>query len=157
MRNIGAITILMIVLSPPILWVNSATAQNWSPSEQELWNLEKTYMTLLQEGNIKGLSEFWHQDFIGWPSHSSRPVDRNEGIVSLEALLVNMKSSSFTFHPQAIQIAGEVAIVHYEVEFEVENTEGEKKEDSYRVTHTWLKDNGNWRNLGGMSSKLNGH
>ena len=79
MRNIGVVLILMIIISPPILCGNSATAQSSSPSEQELWNHEKTYMTLLQEGNVQGLSEFWHQEFIGWPSHSSKPLDRDEG------------------------------------------------------------------------------
>ncbi len=153
MRITGVVLTLIIIMSPLILLGNSATSQSWSPAEQELWNLEKTYMTLLNENNVQKLAEFWHQDFIGWPSHSSKPLNRDEGIVSLETLLENITSSSFTFHPKAIQILGNTAVVHYRVEFDLQTKDGERKKNSYRVTHTWMKDSDDWRILGGMSSK----
>jgi ketosteroid isomerase-like protein len=136
------------------LMYNTLFPQSRSHSEEELWNLEKTYMTLLKKGDIQELSQYWHRDFIGWPSHSPQPLDRIQSRASLEDLIGSMMISSFTFQPQAVRIINDVAIAHYTVTFEIQNTEGEITENSYRITHTWLKDKGTWKIIGGMSSKM---
>jgi ketosteroid isomerase-like protein len=154
MRIVDAIFLLLIAISFSVLTINTSAAQDWSHSEQELWNLEKKYMTLLKEGDVQGLSEYWHEDFIGWPSHSANPLDPVEGRVSLGALLGSIKITSFTFFPKAIRVVNNIAIVHYQVEFEVQPVEGDKENNSYRVIHTWLKDEDKWSIIGGMSSKI---
>jgi ketosteroid isomerase-like protein len=151
MKSLGASSLTLAVL---MLWSSMGIAQNWSSSEKEIWNLEKDYLTHLKDTDFQALSAFWHQRFIGWPSHSSEPVLRDDGIASLEELSQSMKILSFHLNPLTIRVIGEVALVHYRVDLEILNAGGDRLENSYRITHTWLKDEGSWKILGGMSSTL---
>jgi hypothetical protein len=56
----------------------------------------------------------------------------------------------------AIQVTGDVAIDHYRIKFDwVKNDTGEVvRTDAMRITHTWIRANGTWQILGGMSAPV---
>jgi ketosteroid isomerase-like protein len=53
-----------------------------------------------------------------------------------------------------IRVIGNVAVVHYRLDWEIEDADGSSSTVSYRITHTWLEENGKWRILTGMSSAV---
>ncbi len=64
-----------------------------------------------------------------------------------------MKIISYELKPQVIMIYGKVAIVHYMAELLWANQKGEQQTTPFRITHTWLNEEGKWKILGGMSAK----
>ncbi len=129
------------------------TVQRQSEDEQTLWSLENTYFAHIAEEEFEALENFYHADFIGWPSHSPEPVDRSVGRQSLEELLAGIEVLSIQVRPLAIVIRGDVAVTHCFVDLQQQDAEGEAAWYSYRVTHTWLREGGTWKILGGMSAQ----
>ena len=127
---------------------------SWSEAEQEIWALEHQYMANIQNGNFDGLDPVWHDGFLGWPSHSARPVDRSGTIASLEELAKTTDFLAFELQPHALRITGNVAIVHYTVILDAVVSGRDRVRVSYRIVHTWLEEDGQWRILGGMSAEV---
>jgi ketosteroid isomerase-like protein len=126
----------------------------WSAAEKEIWTLEARYMAFFKDGDLDGVASFYHQDFLGWPSHSIAPVNRSEGRVSVEHLLQTLEVTDLEFHPRAIHIEGEIALAHYNVVLTIIADGGAPEEMPFRLTHTWIKENGSWKILGGMSARV---
>lgn len=123
-----------------------------SEAEQAIWDREAAYLDHLAAGNLAEVQRFWHDRFVGWPSHSLDPVDRETGRRSLEELLSGTTFDGVRIRPRAIRIEGGTAIVHYVAEFEKSGRDGETTPTSMRITHTWLRTSDGWKILGGMSA-----
>jgi len=130
----------------------TATAQNQSEDEQAVWSLENAYFAHLAAKEFEALESFYHADFIGWPSHSPEPVGASAGRRSLEELLAEVQVLSIQVRPQAAVIRGDVAVTHSFVDMQQSDAAGEASSYSYRITHTWLREGGTWKILGGMSA-----
>jgi ketosteroid isomerase-like protein len=50
-----------------VLLVASASAQEWSAAQQEVWSMEEAYWERRQEGDVEGFMDLWDEDFVGWP------------------------------------------------------------------------------------------
>ena len=123
-----------------------------SVSQEELWNLEESYMLNYKDKNIEVLTEFWDEKFIGWPEWAEEPVDVNNAKLALSKPSEN-KIISFNIRPQDIVLQGNIALVYYLIDLNLENSDQEKSTATYRIIHTWLNENGMWQILGGMSAK----
>jgi len=121
-------------------------------AQEELWNLEKTYMLNYKDKNIEVLTEFWDEKFIGWPEWAEKPVNINNAKLALSKPSEN-KIISFKIRRQNIVLKGNMAVVYYLIEVNLENRKQEKSTATYRIIHTWLNENGKWHILGGMSAK----
>lgn len=123
-----------------------------SEMQKELWNLEETYMLNYKDKNIDVLNEFWDEKFIGWPEWAEEPVDVNKAKHELSKPSENI-TTSFTISPQNIVLKGNIAVVYYLIDLNLENREQEQSTATFRIIHTWLNKDGKWQILGGMSAK----
>ena len=123
-----------------------------SVAQEELWNLEESYMLNYKDKNIEVLTEFWDEKFIGWPEWAEEPVDVNNAKLALSKPSEN-RIISFNIRPQEIVLQGNIALVYYLIDLNLENSDQEKSIATYRIIHTWLNKNGMWQILGGMSAK----
>src|SRR5438309_9874621 len=64
---------------------------------------------------------------------------------------------SYTIEQLAIQVTGDIAIDHYRIKLNwTKNDTGEvARTDAMRITHTWIRTNGAWQIIGGMSAPVN--
>ena len=149
-------TVLSLIALSVVVGVASAqrsTTQRQSQDEQTLWRLEKAYFAHLANREFQALEDFWHPDFIGWPSHSPEPVGRSSAQRSLEDLMATVKKLSVRLRPLAVTFHGDVTVVHYFIDLEQEDLDGQITEYSLRITHTWVRYDGQWKILGGMSAQ----
>ena len=145
----GALVLMIGVAGPSAF---HAAEMDRTPTESQIWELERSYVGHLQAEDLAGLAEFWHGEFVGWPSHATAPVDRSAAAASISSLLESVRVLSFELHPQMIRVIGDLAVVHYLLDWELENADGSRLTSAYRITHTWLEEDGRWRIVGGMSS-----
>ncbi len=127
--------------------------KKWTPAEQELWDLEQTYMQYLATGNVDSMMTYYHEKFVGWPSHSAEPVNREAAEGSLRGLLKDLKILAHKFQPCAMVMYEKTAIVHYMVELKLAGPGDEEITTGFRIIHTWIKEDGKWKILGGMSAE----
>ena len=151
MNNIPVILAILIFLILPVIPTNLYSVQDWSPIELELWNLEQIYMLNYKDKNLDILTNFWHKDFVGWPQSSAEPVDIGTASKALTKPSEE-RIIAFKIRKQKILLHGEIAIVYYYIDVERESQEKELSRSTYRIIHTWIKENDKWQILGGMSA-----
>ncbi len=143
----------------PFLIVLAATvfAQDSAKDEAQIWNLEKAYWEYVKANDLEKYRALWHQNFVGWPLVSSAPVRKDhitDWITSNTSK--GVKLQSYSIERLAIQVTGDVAINHYRIKANWANNEGaEVRTDALRITHTWIRTDGTWQIIGGMSAPVN--
>jgi len=135
----------------------TAFAQDSAKDEAQVWNLEKAYWEYVKANDLEKYRALWHEDFVGWPLVSSAPV-RKDHVTDWITTNTSkgVKLQSFSIEQLAIRVTGNVAINHYRIKMNW--SAGEKVEartDTLRITHTWIRANGTWQILGGMSAPVN--
>jgi hypothetical protein len=153
MIRAAVLTLLTLLTVGAMFSTQISTAQEGSEDEQTLWSLENAYFAHIAQGELEALERFYRADFIGWPSHSPEPVDRDAGRQALEELLAEIKVVSIQVRPQAVVIRGDVAVTHCFVDVHQQDSETDVSVNSHRVIHTWLREDGTWKILGGMSAQ----
>ena len=153
MRRAMVLSLMALPVVVGVAFAQTSTTRRQSQDEQTLWRLERVYFAHLANREFEALENFWHPDFIGWPSHSPEPVGRSSAQGSLEDLMATVKELSVRLRPLAVTFHGDVAVVHYFIDLEQEDLDGQITEYSLRITHTWVRSDGQWRILGGMSAQ----
>jgi len=123
-----------------------------SESEQTLWKLEHDYFRYVEDNNLTAYLGLWHKNFLGWPSVSAAPVQKDhitDWITSRTSQGLAFKL--IEFKPAAIQVTGEIGVTCYWVTYKFADKDGQGKTYSMRITHTWLRDGKDWHIIGGMS------
>lgn len=143
----------VVVLTVSVLSAaDSPTPASTSEIEDEIWSLESRYLNQVIAGNLDEVQELWHARFLGWPSHSPNPVDRESGRLSLEEFLSGNRFVSVEIQPRGIRVVDGVAIAHYIATASREEETGGTSSSMMRLTHTWMQTPTGWKILGGMSS-----
>ena len=152
MKNYIRLFVSLIVFGYGPLCIHGAPNPKPLDLENRIWQLEESYWELWIKGDITAYLSLLHKDFIGWPSSNEKPSDKNASREFVLNYLEQTKPFAFEIKPAAIKIINSVAIVHYILIWQ--DKEGKQIGDSYRITHTWLEQEGNWHVIGGMSSKI---
>jgi len=117
----------------------------------------RTDWEYVKTNNLEKYRALWHEDFLGWPFVSSAPVRKDhitDWITSNTSK--GVKLQSYSTEELAIHVTGDVAIDHYRIKAKWANNEGaEVRTDAFRITHTWIRTNGEWQIIGGMSAPVN--
>ena len=129
---------------------NLSSAQDLSPRQIEVWQMEETYWKDLQTANFTHYMTLWHEDFLGWPSFSPHPVGKDGIADSLPASMSGLLS--YEFLEKAVRVTGDIGIVQYAVKLSRSTSVGQTESRVSRITHTWLKTKNTWQIIGGMSS-----
>lgn len=138
------------------VWLLSGTvifAQETGKDEAQVWALEKSYWEDVKANDLEKYRALWHEKFVGWPFVSDSP--RHKDHVTDWITSKTSKGStleSFDLEQLAIEIIGDVAVVHYRVRM---TWSGDKQAEPLRITHTWIRHQGTWQIFGGMSAPVN--
>jgi ketosteroid isomerase-like protein len=149
LRNFGLIVALTA----------SATvfAQDAARDEAQIWQLEKAYWEYVKANDLEKYRALWHENFVGWPFVSRAPVRKDhitDWITANTSKGITLQS--YSIEQLAIQVTGDIAANYYGINFAWANGAGaEVRSDRMRIAHTWIRTNGKWQIIGGMSSPLN--
>jgi hypothetical protein len=127
-------------------------------TEAQIWNLEKEYWEYVKTNDLEKYRALWHNDFVGWPLVSEAPV-RKDHITDwiTNNASKGLRLQSYAIEQLAIQVTRDIAVNHYRIKANwAENHTAEVvRTDALRITHTWIRTNGTWQILGGMSAPVN--
>jgi hypothetical protein len=127
-------------------------------TEDQIWNLEKSYWEYVKVADLQKYRALWHGDFVGWPFVSSTPVRKDhitDWITTNTAK--GLKLQSYSIEQLAVRVIGDIAIDHYRIKenWASSDTGEVVRTDALRITHTWIRTNSTWQILGGMSAPVN--
>lgn len=135
--------------------VTAAFAQgNHEQIKEHIWDLETRYVTYFRDAEHDKVIPMWHEKFLGWPDSESKPNNKNSVISYLKRVSAVPQNWKFKIERKGFQLNGNVAITHMIHHLTFSRSDGSSVTRSSRITHTWIKESGNWKILGGMSSRL---
>ena len=120
--------------------------QQWSTEQKEILKMEVAHWDFLKAGDLKGYMELMHKDVMAWPSSEPKPVGR-EGIEKGTITWYKFVRS-YDLKPQAIIIFDKFAVIYYRISW----TAPDNRTFPARVGHIWMKQDGKWQMIGGLSS-----
>lgn len=139
----------LILFSTSVVCSADSDKQNRrSVVEEEIWALEEEYFTNLYKANYDGVLALVHSRFLGWPGAVSQPIDKEESTRFMMKLISKPITCFIRIERGGIRFSGEAALTQYTLHVSFTET---GKTQSSRITHTWIKESGRWKLLGGMS------
>ena len=136
----------------------SATAfgQDSAKDEAQVWQLEKAYWEYVKANDLGKYRALWHENFVGWPFVSPAPVRKDHITDWITAnTSKGIVLQSFSIEQLAIQMTGDITMAYYRIKATWANSAcAQARIDRIRITHTWIRTNGAWPIIGGMSSPV---
>ncbi len=132
-----------------------ALAQTPAPSaKDEIWALEQAIYAGRASGDMSAYVDHTSPQYLSWPPTATRPMGPTElkaGAATVrrdskEQLV--MELTGFTQH-------GETAMIYYKTH-RTRRMDGTPSDDHFETTHTWVRDGGQWRVLGGLARQMDG-
>jgi ketosteroid isomerase-like protein len=140
---------LIVAMAINFSSVGQAAEMKLSQNQQEIWGLVESYWESAHNGDLEGLMNLLHEKYVYWSEGYTVTYNKFEIEFLFTKWLTHNRPKSYELRVRAIQIIKDVAMVHYSV-----NTKGNWGSDSRRRTSVWMKNNGEWKLIGGMSAKL---
>jgi hypothetical protein len=122
----------------------TAAAQNWSPEQQELWQVEQQQWKMSAAKDLSWIDTMVHPDMRFWETGSPMPRDK----ASLKHW-ARFESDSGTvlqqeLFPISATITGNIAVVQYHYMIATENYKKERETVTGQYTDVLIKENGRW-------------
>jgi len=146
----AALWLVMITASVPLF------AQEWSAAQKDVWKNVEAYWALYAQGDLEGFLAYVHTDYRGWSYQGALPSDKASTRKWLDHGMKTTKTLVHEVKPTAIQIHGNVAIVHYFYAVLEKDAEGKENGSSGRWTDILMKQGDKWVMIGdhgGRTSK----
>jgi len=115
--------------------------------EEEIWALEEAYFANMYKANYEAVLAMIHDQFLGWPGTEPQPIDKEGSARFMKKLAPKPIACTLKIEREGIRVMGEVALTQYILHVTVSAA----KTRSSRIIHTWVKEGGRWKVLGGMS------
>ena len=120
--------------------------------EEKIWSLEEDYISYFKEANHQAILSLYHSQVLAWPDSELHPAGKKEAKIYLEENYPEPIEVVFQIHREGIRIIGNVAITHYLLISTWVDEQGVEQKSESRITHTWIKEDSQWKILGGMSN-----
>ena len=150
--------VLLAALSCYVGISASASAQEWSAAQKEVWKNVEAYWAADAAGNTDEFLTYFHADYSGWSLQHPLPGGKERTKKFVTHGHKTEKTLVYDIQPVAIKIHGNIAIAQYywrQINQTVGNKEPEK-ESSGRWTDILMKQGDRWVLIGddgGRTSK----
>ena len=135
----------VVALAGVLALAGPASAQTWSPEQQELWSFEQQQWQMSKDKDSSWIETMVHPNLRYWEVGEQMPRDR----ASLarwnrytNATTTVLEQEIF---PISATVTGNVAVVQYHYRIARENNKKERETVTGHYTDVLLKENGQWR------------
>jgi hypothetical protein len=140
--------VLTVVLLPPAATTADAMSSAHARAQQAVWAREQAIYAGRGRGDLTPYLASTATDFSSWPPQTARPVD----YAALKASAASLANSREKLEMTLVEfrLNGTTAVIYYRTHRTM-RADGTVADDHYEVTHTWVREGGNWCVMGGMS------
>lgn len=133
--------LLSLVLA---VFTSAASAQTWSPDQQEVWRFEEQQWKMSAEKDLSWIEKMVHPNISYWDV--GRPAPQNKASLAKWNRYTSASSTILEqeIYPVSITITGNVAVVQYTYAMARENYKKEREAITGRYTDVLVKEGGRW-------------
>lgn len=127
----------------------AAAQQTKAEAQAEIWTKEQSIYKARGQGNLKPYIDNVATDYLAWPPFAAVPtgvgaLDKAQTKMAVENKeLLKMEFVSFAMN-------GDAAIIYYNTH-RTRLPNGAPADERFEVTHSWVRQDGQWKVYGGMA------
>jgi hypothetical protein len=123
---------------------SAASAQTWSPEQQEIWRFEEQQWKMAKDKDLSWIDKMVHPNLNYWDVDQVAP--RNKASLTRWNRYSNANSTVLEqeLFPVSATITGNIAVVQYRYTIARENYKKERETVSGRYTDILVKENNRW-------------
>ena len=127
-----------------LAWAGAASAQTWTPEQQEIWKLEEQQWQMAKDKDSSWIEKMVHASVTYW--ETGMPVPQNKASLSRWNRYTNANTTVLEqeLFPVSITITGNVAVAQYHYQVARENYKKERETVWGRYTDVFVKEGGRW-------------
>lgn len=118
---------------------------------EQVWAEEQAYWRYVEAHDVTNYLALWSEGFVGWPHSDEHPIGK-AAIVAMTAGGSLAHTVFCELHRESVEMHGPAAIAFYRATVRQQTADGSESATTYRMTHTWMKHDGRWQIVGGMSA-----
>jgi hypothetical protein len=127
-----------------VAFTGAASAQTWSPDQQEIWRFEEQQWKMNAEKDQSWIEKMVHPNISYWDV--DRPAPQNKASLAKWNRYTSASSTVLEqeIYPISITITGNIAVVQYRYSIARENLKKERETVMGRYTDVLVKEGGRW-------------
>jgi hypothetical protein len=145
--HVQRLAIVIALASAALLQPAQASAQTWSPQQQEVWTVVQAQWRASMAKDAGWTERFLHRDFRGWGADAPAPRDKESASRWARYEMEGGSTAVQDLTPMAIVVHGNTAVVHYHFSEAQTDREGKHRTVHGRYTDTLVKEGNQWRFL----------
>lgn len=143
-------------LLPLLLLPLLCAADDPTPDETVVWQLEEAYWQYVKAADLEGYRTLWDERFVGWPSFAEHPLGKKDIADWIPPLHADaQRRYDYRLQREAVRAFGDSVVAHYLV-WDIWRDAGSgtvvEESEPYRITHTWQRRGDGWQIVTGMSA-----
>ena len=119
----------------------------------EVWAMEDTYWRYVKAGDVEKYRTLWNDGFRGWPCHTEHTATKSTITEWVQEIRDGKITFDYKLTREGASNVGGAVVVYYQTPMIWRYADGRvdgRNDLPRKLTHTWLKVNGNWQIIGGM-------
>lgn len=114
-----------------------------------IWAKEQAIYAARGRGDLEPYINAVARDYQAWPPFRAAPAGV-EGLHQLKTQMVTQTSEKLEMHFVSLSLNGDAAVIYYQTHRTV-LPDGTQVDERFDVTHSWVREGGTWKVLGGMA------
>ncbi len=124
--------------------VGAATAQTWSPEQQELWRFEEQQWKMAAAKDLTWIETMVHPNLSYWDTEQPAPQNRASLTRWSAYNSANSTVLEQELYPISATITGNVAVMQYRYRIASENSKKERETVTGRYTDVLIREGNRW-------------
>ena len=134
----------VVLVSASLAAAAAASAQTWSPEQQEVWKVEELQWKMSADKDLTWIDKMVHANLSYWETGAQSPQNkaslaRWDRYSSAESKVLEQE-----LFPISLTITGNVAVAQYRYQVARENAKKEHETVNGHYTDVLIKDGGHW-------------
>jgi len=139
----------VLVLACPLHAAPPAPTASYAAIRDALWAKERAIYEGRGRGDISAYLNNSSDAYVSWPPSFDAPIDHAK-LMSARDGKPKPSHEKLEMTYRAMALSGDTAVIYYSTHMTVA-ADGALVDLRYDVTHSWVRENGSWRVLGGMA------
>jgi hypothetical protein len=146
-RSAAGLAAATLVLVPAL--AGAASPSETERAQKEIWAKEQSIYSGRGAGNIGLYLNNTAAGYLAWPPFNEVPKG-TEGLKATGRTLEGKTHEKLEMTLTGFALNGTTAVIYYKTHRTM-LADGTPADQHYEVTHTWVRENGRWKVLGGMA------
>lgn len=121
----------------------------WQAARDAIWPKELAIYAGRGKGDLSIYLANTADHYLAWPPHNEVPKG-NDGLKATGAAMAGKTQERLAMTFLDLALNGDTAVIYYKTH-RTQRADGSPADEHFEVTHTWVRQDGEWKVLGGMA------